>query len=183
MDGILTLKEEQNRLWRLWWMRSIQWKSSICQVSIITVCTLICGIIFRPDLSLAFRQVLTRTSVPEINAAWSIMTSIMIYSDHLFAGITPMHRTARPLVLVCICYGFVKTPVMTEVPGVTICHCGQRSERWWHNIHMHPSKSISGCHPVLGQQHPPTFFFGHLASLAHTPGCLCPFPASLKVYE
>lgn len=45
---------------------------------------------------------------------------------------------------------------------------------------MHPSTSIKGCHPVLGQ-HPPSF--GCLASLAHTPACLCPSRASLRCYE
>lgn len=96
-------------------------------------------------------------------------------------------HTPCPLFACACVWDLCKTLAMTEGPGVTIRHCGPRSESWWHNILMQASKSISRCHPVLGQTEPLTFFFfpflGHLASLANTLGCLCPCPPSLRVYE
>lgn len=67
-------------------------------------------------------------------------------------------NTARPLFASACVWDWCKTLAMTEEPGVTICHCGQRSESWWCNILMQASKSISRCHRVLGQTQPLTFF-------------------------
>lgn len=79
-------------------------------------------------------------------------------------------HTACPLFACACVWDLCKTLVMTEGPGVTICHCGQRSESWWHNILMQASKSISRCHPVLGQTQPLTFFSPFFFSRA--PGLL-----------
>lgn len=121
-----------------------------------------------------------RTNVSQINATWPPHVCV----DCLSSLCVCCPRTYCMYTLcACICFETSKNPDLCNSlwgPGVTLCQCGQRSRRWWHNPSTHPSNSINGCHPILGQ-HPPTF--GHLASLAHTPGCLCPSRASLRSYE
>lgn len=65
----------------------------------------------------------------------------------------------RALLYLCACVTDLWKPLWWLRGQVSLSVTADRDQRWWHNILMHPSRSISRCHPVLGEQHPPTFFF------------------------